>query len=63
MQQVSYVFNFLMDHEVLTRLQSGFISRDNTVNQLVDIYNSFCKALDECKEVRAIFCDISKAFD
>ena len=59
-----YVFNFLMDHEVLTTLQSGFISRESTVNQLVDIYNSFCKAIDEGKEVCAIFCDhISKAFD
>ena len=27
------------------------------------MYNTFCKALDDCKEVRAIFCDISKAFD
>ena len=27
------------------------------------IYNTFCKALDEGKEVRAIFCDISKVFD
>ena len=26
-------------------------------------YNTFCEALDEGKEVRAIFCDISKAFD
>ena len=33
------------------------------MNQLTDIYKSFCKALDEGKEVRAIFCDISKAFD
>ena len=33
------------------------------VNQLVDIYNSFCKAVDEGEEVRAVFCDISKAFD
>ena len=52
-----------MDHEVLTTLQSGFISGDSTVNQFVDIYNSFCKALDEGKEVCAIFCDIRKAFD
>ena len=59
----TYVFNFLMDHEVLTTLQSGFISGDSTVNQLVDIYNSFCKAIDEGKEECAIFCDISKAFD
>ena len=44
-------------------LQSGFVSGDSTVNQLADIYNTFCKALDEGKEVRAVFCDISKAFD
>ena len=36
---------------------------DSTTNQLVEIYNTFYKALDEEKEVRAIFCDISKAFD
>ena len=36
---------------------------DSTVNQLIDVYNTFCKALEESKEVRAIFCDISKAFD
>ena len=58
-----YVLNFPMEHEVLTTLQSGFISGYNTVNQLLDIYNSFCKAIDEGKEVCVIFCDISKAFD
>ncbi|MES9994358.1 MAG: reverse transcriptase family protein [Candidatus Thiodiazotropha sp.] len=58
-----YVFNFLNDHHVITTLQSGFVPGDSTVNQLVDIYNTFCRALDEGKEVRAIFCDISKAFD
>ena len=53
-----------MDDEVLTTLQSSFISGESTVNQLeVDIYNTFCKAIDEGKEVRAIFCDISKAFN
>ena len=57
------IFNFIRDHEILTTLQSGFIPGDSTVNQLVDIYNTFCKALDEGKEVRAIFCDVSKAFD
>ena len=33
-------------------LQSGFVPGDSTVNQLVDIYNIFCKALDEGREVR-----------
>ena len=58
-----HMFNFFKDHEVLTRLQSGFVPGDSTANQLVDIYNTFCKALDDGKEVRAVFCDISKAFD
>ena len=58
-----HVFNFFRDHNILTPLQSGFVPQDSTVNQLVDIYNTFCKALDEGKEVRAVFCDISKAFD
>ena len=58
-----HVFNFFRDHEILTALQSGFVEGDSTINQLVDIYNSFCKALDDGKEVRAIFFDISKAFD
>ena len=58
-----YLLNFFRDHQVITTLQSGFIPGDSTVNQLVDIYNTFCKALDEGKEVRAVFCDISKAFD
>ena len=42
-------------------MQSGFVPGDSTVNQLVDIYNTFCKALDNGLEVRAVFCDISKA--
>ena len=58
-----YVFNFFLEQHVITTLQSGFTAGDFTVNQLVDIYNTFCRALDEGKEVRAVFFDISKAFD
>ena len=58
-----HVLNFLQTNNLLTSLQSGFVPKDSTVNQLVDIYNTFCKALDEGKEVRSVFCDISKAFD
>ena len=50
-----YIYNFLKEHQVITTLQSGFIPGDSTVNQLVDIYNTFCQALDDGKEVRAIF--------
>ena len=58
-----HVYNFFNDHHVITTLQSGYGLGDSTVNQLVDIYNTFFQALNEGKEVRANFCDISKAFD
>ncbi|MCG7883757.1 MAG: reverse transcriptase family protein [Candidatus Thiodiazotropha endolucinida] len=58
-----HIFNYFEDNNIITCLQSGFVPGDSTVNQLVDIYNTFCKALDDGLEVRAIFCDISKAFD
>ena len=47
----------------LCNLITFFISSNSTANHFVDIYNSICKAIDKVKEVRALFCDISKAFD
>ena len=58
-----HLFNYVRDHDILSALQSRFTPGDSTVNQLIDLYNTFCKSLDEGKEVRAVFCDISKAFD
>ena len=58
-----YLFNHLRDNNILTPLQSGFIPGDSTVNQLTFLYNTFCRALDEGKEIRVVFCDIKKAFD
>ena len=58
-----HVFNFFQRNNVITSLQSGFVPGDSTVNQLVYLYNFFCQSIDSGKEVRAIFCDISKAFD
>lgn len=55
-----HLFNYFKDHNIITCLQSGFVPGDSTVNQLVDIYNTFCKALDDGLEVRAVFCDIIK---
>ena len=48
---------------ILTSLQSDFIPGDSTVNQLLFLCNAFSKALDAGKEVRVIFCDISKVVD
>ena len=58
-----HIFNFLIENQILTNLQSGFIPGDSAAFQLLDIYNTFTKAIDDGKEIRVIFCDISKAFD
>ena len=34
-----------------------------TTYQLLHTYYTFCNAVDDSKEVKAVFCDISKAFD
>ena len=57
------MFNFFKETDFFTPFQSGFVPKDSTVNQLLSIYHSFCLALDEGKEVRAVFCDISKVLD
>ena len=58
-----HIHNHLLDNDILTASQSGFIKRDSAVNPLINITNDFGKALDSGKEVRVVFCDISKAFD
>ena len=57
------VYNFLQDNDLITARQSGFRPGDSSVYQLTHLYHLFCKALDEKKEVRIVYCDISKAFD
>ena len=58
-----HVFNYLRDNNLISAQQSGFVPGDSTVNQLTPLYNVFFEALDKQKEVRVVFCDITKAFD
>ena len=44
-----HVFNFIHDNNLIMLLQSGFIPKYSTVNQLVYLYDTFCKALDHIK--------------
>ena len=44
-------------------IQSGFVQGDSTTYQLLHTYHTFCEAVDSGKEVRAVFCDISKALE
>ncbi len=55
-------FTYLSQNKLITSFQSGFLPGDSTVMQLIDVYDTICAALDEGKEVRAVFCDI-QAFD
>ncbi|MEW8545280.1 MAG: reverse transcriptase family protein, partial [Candidatus Thiodiazotropha sp.] len=58
-----HFFNYINENQLLTPFQSGFIPGDSTTYQLLHTYHTFCEAVDSGKEVRAVFCDISKAFD
>ena len=59
------IYDHLSIHGLLTDKQSGFRPGDSTVNQLISITHQIYKAFDEVpsKETRAVFLDLSKAFD
>ena len=58
-----HLYNHLHEYSILTPLQSGLIPGDSPTNQLTYLYDTFPHALDSGKEIRVVFCDISKAFD
>ncbi|MEW8545738.1 MAG: reverse transcriptase domain-containing protein, partial [Candidatus Thiodiazotropha sp.] len=58
-----YLYNFVIINQILTPFQSGFVQGDSTTYQLIHTYHTFCESVDNGKEVRTVFCDISKAFD
>ena len=58
-----YLYNYLEQHSILTKHQSGFRPKDSTVNQLLEIYHIIMENLDKGKDIKFVFCDISKAFD
>ena len=58
-----HVYNYIHQNNLLTKHQSGFKPKDSTVNQLSYLYHTFSEALDNKKDIRIVFCDISKAFD
>ena len=63
------IFNKLYEYfdfnNLITKKQSGFRPGDTTTNQLLYLVNEIHKAFENPKslEVRAVFLDISKAFD
>ena len=59
----SHLFNFLNTIGFFYKFQSGFRRGDSTVLQLVYIAHEIYEALEEGSEMRAVFLDISEAFD
>ena len=47
-----HMLNYFNDHSIITFLQPSCVPGDSPVNQLGDMYNTFCKALDNGLEVR-----------
>ena len=58
-----HVYNYLHENNLISRHQSGFQPNESTINQLAYMYHEFSNALDKKKDVRIVFCDVSKAFD
>ena len=54
-----HLYNYLVSNNLITNNQSGSRPQDSTVNQLVHLINDIHKSF----ETRAVFLDISKAFD
>ena len=62
---INNLYKHLTTHHLITKNQSGFRPGDSTANQLIDLFDAIRQAFDSTKslEVRAVFLDISKAFD
>ena len=59
------LYAHLVSNNLITKNQSGFVPGDSCTNQLLFLINEIQKAFENSKslEVRAVFLDISKAFD
>ena len=59
------IYKHLCDHSLITPNQSGFRPGDSTINQLLSITHTIHTAFEDVpsRETRAVFLDLSKAFD
>ena len=57
------MYLFLVTNNLLSENQSGFRPGDSTINQLLSITTSTYDSFENYEEARALFLDISKAFD
>ena len=57
------MFEFFIRNDLISQNQSGFKLGDSCINQLLAITHEIYKSFGACLDVRAVFLDISKAFD
>ena len=57
------LYNYLINNDLISQDQSGFRPGDSTINQLLSITANIYDSFENYDETRAIFLDISKAFD
>ena len=57
------IYKFLLENSLISENQSGFRPGDSTINQLLAITSEIHKSFERKSEMRAVFLDISKAFD
>ena len=58
-----HVYSYLNTHNLLSKNQSGFRPGDSTIYQLISITSDIYESFEKYDETRAVFLDISKAFD
>ena len=61
--QVYQVYAFLDQHRLISSVQSGFRPGDSCIYQLISITSDIYRNFEKLDETRAVFLDISKAFD
>ena len=59
----NHKFEIFIRNDLISQNQSGFKPGDSCINQLLAITHEIYKSFDACLDVRAVFLDISKAFD
>ena len=57
------MFEFFIANSLISKNESGFRPDDSCINQLLSIALEIYQSFDDNLEVRAVFLDISKAFD
>ena len=57
------MFEFFIANNLTSKNESGFRPGDSCINQLLSITHEIYQSFDDNLEVRAVFLDISKAFD